>query len=92
MQGQRHKREKERKEKEIRRITMTQEQIEETQLQITALILQCRDLEKRVKGFGMARLDEVAESSGMPPELKKQVKVCIEDPTKEFEIKFKPNE
>lgn len=69
-----------------------QAKIDQQAQDINDLIEYCRAKEHQVKGFGHAFLDDIAKQSGMNDNLKSQIKLCIDDPTKEVKVNFKKNE
>ncbi len=59
---------------------------------IISIIEECRTAEKRVKGFGIARLDDIAKDCDMPAELKEQIKKFVLDTDLKFKVNFKKAE
>jgi hypothetical protein len=75
-------------ERNIIKISVEEMYIKNQQQVIMNIVEECRIAEKRVKGFGLARLDDIAKDCEMPAELKEQVKKMILDPDLKFKVNF----
>jgi hypothetical protein len=72
--------------------TLEELYVEQHTKAINDLIASCRDSERRIKGFGIEKLNQAALASGMDETLRFQIEKMILNPKLEFKVNFKKAE